>query len=301
MDQAASLDHVVVNALFETDAAAACFAALGFALTPRGHHSLGSLNHLMMFDDHYLELVGLPLGTDTLRREILDSPLGIDGLVFKTDDADATFARLTQGGIGAEAPRAFSRPVAIDGAEQLARFRTTRLAAGQLAAGRVYFCEHLTPEWVFRPEWTVHPNGACGLAELLVVAADPGAEAARYAAVAGVADTQAGHVMSAALAGASLPGFQLAGFQLAFADPAAYRARYGALLDQADAAQRPSQFGALVVRVADPGALRRRLEALAANDPDHSYHIRHAADGRASTVALRAFNTMIEFIGACEP
>jgi hypothetical protein len=230
-----------------------------------------------------------------VRREILDSPLGIDGLVFKTDDADATFAHLGQAGFAAEAPRAFSRPVEIRGSEQLARFRTTRLAAGQLPAGRVYFCEHLTPEWVFRPEWTVHPNGACGLAELVVVAADPGAEAQRYASVAGA---QAGQVTSAAHAATPAPGFRLAGFQLTFVDLAEYRKRYGALASEA--AERHSLFGALVVRVADLGALRRRLDQLAANDAQRWYRISHAADGRASRVALSHFNTLIEFIGASE-
>jgi len=73
----AAFDHAVVNAMFETDAAASCFGALGFALTPRGYHSLGSVNHLMMFHDHYLELVGLPVGATTLRREVLESRLGI--------------------------------------------------------------------------------------------------------------------------------------------------------------------------------------------------------------------------------
>src|ERR1700761_3749080 len=131
-----TLDHVVVNAMFETDAAASCFEALGFALTPRGYHSLGSVNHLMMFDGHYLELVGLPPGATTLRREILESRLGIDGLVFKTDDAQETYARLTALGFRAGEPQSFTRPVEVDGREVVAQFRTTRLAAGGVAPGR---------------------------------------------------------------------------------------------------------------------------------------------------------------------
>ena len=54
------LDHVVVNVLHDMDAAAGLFTALGFTLTPRGHHSLGSINHLMVVPGAYLELVGLP-------------------------------------------------------------------------------------------------------------------------------------------------------------------------------------------------------------------------------------------------
>lgn len=61
------LDHVVINVLFEMDGAAALMSQLGFTLTARGFHSLGSINHLMAFDDHYLKLIGLPSGTDVLR------------------------------------------------------------------------------------------------------------------------------------------------------------------------------------------------------------------------------------------
>ena len=56
----AVLDHLVVNTRFAIDAAQALFAGLGFTLTPRGYHSLGSVNHLAVFPQGYLELVGLP-------------------------------------------------------------------------------------------------------------------------------------------------------------------------------------------------------------------------------------------------
>jgi hypothetical protein len=84
------LDHLVINTGFATDTTAELFAALGFSLTPRGYHSLGSINHLIMFAGHYLELIGLPSDGAVLRQEILDSPPGIDGLVFGSADAAAT-------------------------------------------------------------------------------------------------------------------------------------------------------------------------------------------------------------------
>jgi hypothetical protein len=45
----------VINALFDMDGAAALTSRLGFTLTPRGFHSRGSINHLMVFEGHYLE------------------------------------------------------------------------------------------------------------------------------------------------------------------------------------------------------------------------------------------------------
>jgi len=52
------LDHVVIDVRDRMDEAARTFAALGFHLTPRGYHTLGSMNHLMMFRADYLELLG---------------------------------------------------------------------------------------------------------------------------------------------------------------------------------------------------------------------------------------------------
>ncbi|MFS8037526.1 VOC family protein [Xanthobacter sp. AM11] len=179
----AGLDHVVVNTLLDMDAAAAAFAALGFTLTPRGHHSLGSINHLMMSEGAYLELVGVP-AEGLQRQEVLDSPRGLSGLVFATADADETHARLSAAGLPALEPLAFSRPVALSGREEAARFRTVRLAREAFPAGRVYFCQHLTPGLVWRPEWIAHPNGFLGIDRVVVESPQPEAEARLYARLA---------------------------------------------------------------------------------------------------------------------
>jgi hypothetical protein len=289
-----TLDHVVVNAMFETDAASSCFEALGFSLTPRGYHSLGSVNHLMMFDGHYLELVGLPTGATTLRREILESRLGIDGLVFKTNDAQETYARLIDAGVRASEPQSFTRPVDIEGIEQMARFRTTRLAAEELSAGRVYFCEHLTPEWVFRTEWTQHPNGAQRLKECVIVTDDPQLEARRYALIAGEPDLTSLSSRHCRIA--------LHDFDLDFIDDAAYRERYGDLV--CNAAGRGSYFGAVVVEVGDLAPMRSRLDALTSHVDESVMRViapAHVQGGTSSVaVLLGELNTIIEFIGAVE-
>ena len=178
-----TLDHVVVNALRGMDAAAETFAALGFTLTPLGRHSLGSINHLMMAPGDYLELVAVP-ETGKQRQEVLDSPFGLSGLVFKTDDADAPYQRLSAAGLSPTEPVAFSRPVEIDGEARDARFRTVRVAAELFPAGRVYFCQHLTPELVWREEWLEHPNGFAGFDRIEVASPEPETAASLYAAAA---------------------------------------------------------------------------------------------------------------------
>jgi len=175
------LDHLVINTRFQTEAAADLFTALGFTLTPRGRHTLGSINHLVMFDDHYLELIGLPNDGGKLRQEVLNSPGGIDGLVMQTQTPESVAADLQRKGFDMGPVQQFSRPVEIDGETLDASFVTVRLAPRQVAAGRVYYCHHLTPELVWRAPWLTHDNGVTGVVGLTVVGHDPAMLTKQYA------------------------------------------------------------------------------------------------------------------------
>ena len=105
-----TLDHVVVNARDRIDEAADTYRRLGFTLTPRGYHTLGSMNHLAMFGTDYLELIAVTPGDDS-RPEIMAAPFGLNGLVFGTEDATATYEALRRNEVPIDPPRQFSRPV----------------------------------------------------------------------------------------------------------------------------------------------------------------------------------------------
>jgi hypothetical protein len=165
------LDHIVVDVRDRMDEAARIYQALGFTLTPRGYHTLGSMNHLMMFETDYLELLGF--GEGRMRPELAPFPIGLNGLVFKTDNADATFAHAQSAGLPIVPVQAFSRPVMLPDGTHDAKFRTTRLDPTKIAMGRVYFCEHLTPELVWRPEWQTHANGARSIRRVVVASPEP--------------------------------------------------------------------------------------------------------------------------------
>ncbi|WDZ94139.1 VOC family protein [Herbaspirillum sp. WKF16] len=172
------IDHVVIHVEEQLDDAEEKYTRLGFTLTPRGHHSKGTSNHLAIFGDDYLELLGVEPRNSSVRW---GHPAGLAGLVFKTADADHTWRHLAERGVPLEGsgPQGFHRPVVVDG-ENLgdARFRTLRIAADRIPNGRVFFCEHGTPELVWRKQWQEHANGAKGLAEFVYVAVDPNAAAA---------------------------------------------------------------------------------------------------------------------------
>ena len=166
------LDHVVIDVRDRIDEATHRFRSLGFHLTPRGRHTLGSVNHLAMFATDYLELLGFA-GDGAIRPEIMRFPIGLNGLVFKTTDADTVYEEAAAASLPILPVQSFSRPVTLDGATRDARFRTTRLDPAKVEMGRVYFCEHQTPDLVWRPEWQSHPNGARGIARVVVATADP--------------------------------------------------------------------------------------------------------------------------------
>ena len=268
-----ALDHVVINVLFDMDHAAALMSALGFTLTPRGYHTLGSINHLLMFEQDYVELLGLPSGADKVRKDLLESPRGLNGLVFKISDADATQRILRDDGLAMLEPQSFSRPVTIDGVEHQARFRTVRTAPDLFEAGRVYYCQHYTPELVWHRPWMSHPNGVRGLRELVIVTAE--VDVPRYGKAAQASPEMQGDDWRIALPG---------GFRLTLMSPARYRARYGELGVEADG--RSSFFGALVFEAPD----LTRISGLALSIAD----LRVTQQG-SLRVQAPSLNTLFEF------
>jgi hypothetical protein len=198
-----------------------------------------------------------------LRQEILDSAVGIDGLVLHSADAALTHAELNCRGFAVQPVQHFSRPLFVDGLEQQARFATVRLEAGQFPAGRVYFCQHLTPELIWRPEWLRHPNGVSALAALTIVSADPAQARSDYARL--------GRVNGS--------------FALDIVTPAKLSERYGAFTTHAEA--RAERFAAITLRGADPASIAERAATLG---------LPHTANSDRVLVALPQFSTLLEFV-----
>jgi len=167
-----TLDHVVVNVRDRIDDGLKTYERLGFTMTPRGYHTLGSMNHLAILGTEYLELIAAQPG-DTRRAEILASPFGLNGLVFGTDDSASVYAALNAAGAPVEPPLEFSRPVELTNGARDATFRTVRLAPGTVPAGRIYFCHHFTRDLIWRDEWRHHANGAIGVTRAVIAARDP--------------------------------------------------------------------------------------------------------------------------------
>lgn len=251
------LDHIVIDVRDRIDEAAQRFGELGFQLTPRGHHTLGSSNHLAIFASDYLELLGFGPGGAT-RAEIERFPIGLNGLVFKADDAERIYRHALNAGLPVQPVQSFSRPVTLGGQIRDARFRTMRLDPNRVPMGRVYFCEHLTPDLVWRPEWQNHPNSARAIARVVVAVPDPKRTAALFRALFGTADADARDGRLVIAAGAA---------RIELTPPAAVAAEFGeAAADPAGRGEYLAAAEFTVTSLAETARLLRSIPGLCVED-----------------------------------
>ena len=180
------LDHVII-AVRNLDAAATTYRKLGFTLTPRGlHEGKGTGNHCIMFGDTYIELLGIVDDSGTkgrLGQRVNERGEGGMGIAWGADDADRTYAALRAAGIEAEQPNDLSRPLDLDGKRDIVRFRNIMLPGLHLTDTMQFVCTHVTPELTrARREWQLHPGGATGVAEVIIVADNVAREVSQLAA-----------------------------------------------------------------------------------------------------------------------
>lgn len=248
-------DHAVISVRERMDEAEAIYRRMGFTLTARSFHLTGSCNHLMVFDEDYLELIGFPPPGQPIRPDLLESPVGLDGLVLKAGDVERIHADLVTLGFAAGAPQPLARKLTLPGAQtqQEARFTTVRLPRGALLGGRLYYCRHETPQLIWHPPFMVHPNGATGIASFAIAVPDPAAEIARYENILGT---------RASLDAADSARIAIGQTELELLTPALLRSRLGALAcDPADAAGNPraAYMAMVTIRVRDLDAAREVL------------------------------------------
>lgn len=172
------IDHVVVL-VRDLDKAQQAYARMGFTLTPRGFHTLGSQNHCLMFGGDYVELLAVPRQHPAMQAftDFLATGEGLGAIALATDDANGLHASLAADGIVADAPLDFSRPV--EGLGE-ARFRIVQLPPDASPGCRLFACQHFTRELVWRAEYSRHANGAAAIAAVAVVAENLEAAASSY-------------------------------------------------------------------------------------------------------------------------
>jgi catechol 2,3-dioxygenase-like lactoylglutathione lyase family enzyme len=197
---ALELDHTGV-AVRDLDAGQAAYARLGFTLTPRGFHSgavtpggpvvpWGSGNHCAMFEDGYLEIIGIvDPDLHNTTKTLLDRYEGAHIVAFGSGEADAAFAALSARFEGVCAPMRLERPAAFgpdDEETRLAAFRNINLEPGLCPEAKFIFIEHLTRDVLWQPHLMAHANSAIGLAEIGLCVADVEATSERLGRLLGL-------------------------------------------------------------------------------------------------------------------
>lgn len=176
------IDHIVINTRDRINEMVTYFERLGFIVTPRGHHNVGSINHTIVFKVDYLELLGYPANEPPESQpELVQAPVGLMATVLKAHDADQVRATLIQHGLEPRATIALSRPINLgDGKSVDVKFRVTYLEPDAIPGTHLYYCQHITPELVWRPAWQTHTNGCIAMTRLSINVSDPKAAADVY-------------------------------------------------------------------------------------------------------------------------
>jgi hypothetical protein len=165
-------DHLVIIARDELPRLSQKFVAQGFLLTPLAHHNLGSSNQLVMLDTAYIELLGWEQGKTPQRAEIANQAIGLDALVFRTENAQQTYVQLKDAGFAVNPVQDLSRETEFLGKSVMAEFKTVRFSEQPITGIRIYFCEHLTPEYVWQKQWMHHQNQLDHLSKITLASSD---------------------------------------------------------------------------------------------------------------------------------
>ena len=167
-----AFDHLVVMVRDELEQRAPAFERSGYRLSELSVHNLGSINRLIVLDSTYLELLGWPAGEPPRRKEIAEQPLGLDALVWRSEDAAADHDRLKAAGFDVQPVGRLERPLEFHGEQCLARFNTVRFNTQPVDGLRMYVCQHLTPEYVWDAPLMRHSNGATRLESIEIATPD---------------------------------------------------------------------------------------------------------------------------------
>ena len=188
MPGTAPLDHVVI-AVRDLDAAARRYERLGFTLTPRAQHPWGTANRLVQFSGgNFIELLEIDrphlvaphnppahFSFGAFNRDFLAAcGEGFSMLVLKGENAPADVQRFAEAGLTTYAPFDFERQATLpDGRAVKVAFSLAFASHPAMPRAAFFTCHHHYPENFWRNQFQSHANGATGIDEAILVAADP--------------------------------------------------------------------------------------------------------------------------------
>jgi hypothetical protein len=180
---ARGLDHIV-HTVRDLDAAAASYQRLGCTVGARNRHPWGTHNRLVQFSGFFIELLTVAepdkLGDDALsrlfgapNRDFLSRHEGFWGLLLESRDASGDAAQFRDAGIAAAPAVRFEREgKRPDGTSVRVAFSLAFARDAKAEAGFAV-CQQHFPESFWNAAFQSHPNGASGVAGVVMVAENP--------------------------------------------------------------------------------------------------------------------------------
>lgn len=179
------IDHLVL-AVSDLDMAAARYEALGFKMTPRAMHPWGTSNRLVQLQGSFLEVIEVaepqnlfPHGEKrfsfgTYLNDYLKVREGLAMLVFESQDARADRDQFAERGLPDLEPFDFERQAVLpDGSTVRVAFSLAFVPAQEAPEAAFFTCQQHAPEYFWKPEYQVHPNGAKFIEEVVMIADEP--------------------------------------------------------------------------------------------------------------------------------
>jgi len=187
-----SLDHLIIG-VRDLDAAARHFERMGFHLSPKMHHSIGTSNHLIMFGSTFLELVGgferidasAGFGRVSAMGRQVAIAEGVVGTAFASSDARGDQAALVAAGAAVGPVESFTRPVPLPSGEDGEVHCSVVMSDHPAPRINLFVSNQHRPQFVWIPEWQRQPNGVCDIVEVDYALRDPEAFSALFAAFVG--------------------------------------------------------------------------------------------------------------------
>ena len=202
------IDHPVVS-VRDHPAAVEHYILLGFSPSPLSYHPWGSVLTLMMFENNFIELIGIDdaskFGTNAVDGfcygrtlgQFLERSEGLGLLALHSKDIEADFAAVKSAGLPVQQRVDFRRKlVKADGTPDEAVVSLGMVMDPDLGDASNFLCQQHRPEFIWRKDWQNHPNGANAVNEVIYVTDELGVLEARWAKLFGAENTSQidGHV-----------------------------------------------------------------------------------------------------------
>ncbi|MDQ0393862.1 VOC family protein [Labrys monachus] len=185
---ARGLDHLVL-ATRDLDAAADHYRSMGFTVGARNRHPWGTENRIVQMPGTFLELITLGEGIElpapepetmsfarTIARQFDAHGDGFPMLVVESLDAAADKEAFDAAGIGGFRPFFFERiAVKPDGTKARVAFTLAFAADPAMPEAGFFACQQHEPQNFWNPAFQRHPNGATGVAGVVLLAETPAA------------------------------------------------------------------------------------------------------------------------------